>query len=1453
MVSSPSATFASGSTEDATLATLVSNINATSSGITASVQTTGTGKLIDLSTTIAGVIVGTLTIDRNLAERNIRDAVTAVAQQALISLPQQLFPSDTISLTLAGSGTPGGVGITQAFTGNSATTRAALASQINGLAFVSASMTGATDIIITSRTAGTPFSLSNVSVVSSSLPVVPVVANTPAQTQQEVYSLARTTNLDETLTANIAGQTLIGSDLTSLSNTINATLSGTVVSTLSGASTLALTAAVPGVSFATGNLNITGGAAAVVPLIPNRVAVAQVDQVILPRSTVAGDTIYATIASSGGTYVFSSTTLAGLSANISSHGTVGLYVSGAVSGNTMTLTSRIPGIAFTTSAAYINSLISSANVQVNVPAVAKVENITFPRSLVAGDSVSLTINGNTLTRVFSGSSAETLTSLASSISGATVGVGAVSSGLDITISSTVPGQDFTLSSVTLENSNQAVVLVTPIVPVKQKNTYTFAGTELAGDNFSVVINSTTVTGATLTGVVDAINAGNLGVDASLVGQNIEVLAHTGGVAFTAADMNLTASDFTGSSTTGSAETRANASFDLSILPVDGENMTVGNCVISFNTGGVNNTDCSGNAASVDVTGLTLPLLAAVLRGITGITYDDGTSSGVALASGGTGTGVIFSRNSTQTGTGQITATLSGAFANVSANTPSAGVTQVDTITLPRDLVNGDTLALSLFGQLVSQNIGTATATDFANFVSTLNLLQNISASASGNTITLTAKTPGTPFVLDFGRLTHLSPSILSVSNDAGRTEQQSLNFPSYIQNGDNLSFSVSGVTLTGTFATSVANTLASIIPTSPLLPGITFSMSGTNDLLMTSTVTGALFSVNPLSITSGFSPATLTGNTVAGYQKDTLTLPFTPVSGDAITVTVSGATQTGIFTRAFVGDLSTTMGLLVSDISSLTGTVSASLDGTSQIITLDAVTSGNGFTASLSVGGVTIAPTTMTENTGSLAQIDQITLGRTIATGDTLSLSVNTGSFVRAFAVDQDMTMNTLASDINAALTGAVSASYAGGVLTLTSQVEGTPFTTSSLTIATTVSITSVQPNIVPVAQKSFVDFERDPLAGDVFALDFSGTQSRVLSGATLTGLINSANLSLSGVASLTLSGTHAIEVTSSVAGTPFVLSNAVRSNTPSANENYTANVVSVFPIREVDLPVATPGDVLTVTVDNGSVFTATGSDAASLVASLNASSIVTATLSGSTVSLLGNLDVPFTITTANVVNSTAVTLNQAFVPAVSRSVELVPTITAPATTLNSGWTMSVTLNGANFAYLTQSGDTLNTAVDAIYAQMALTGSMTASGLLLLPAASGGVLVSTGISSTGATSGLPMISAISEIPGVGFTESFSIVDITNPILSSSHVQTPQTLRSGQSLSVTGTLRADEPGTIYFVSSTLTITGAVQIANAVALGQAFSGATNMAGNITLPSSLVLPPLSVDGVYNIIAVD
>lgn len=201
--------------------------------------------------------------------------------------------------------------------------------------------------------------------------------------------------------------------------------------------------------------------------------------------------------------------------------------------------------------------------------------------------------------------------------------------------------------------------MTPVIPVKQKNTYVFHQAELLGDILSVTVNGTPFTGSTLTGVIDAINTAGIGIDASRVGQTMELLAHTGGVSFTASNMISTSLDFTGSTTPGVSEIQATATFSLDTMPTDGESMVIGNCTVSFNTGSLFDTDCSDNVASIDVTGQSsLEFLAAGIRGISHITYADGTSTGVILAPSGTGTGIIFSRNTTQVGTLQIPASIS---------------------------------------------------------------------------------------------------------------------------------------------------------------------------------------------------------------------------------------------------------------------------------------------------------------------------------------------------------------------------------------------------------------------------------------------------------------------------------------------------------------------------------------------------------------------------------------------------------------------------------------------------------------------------------------------------------------------------------------------------------------------------------------------------------------------------
>jgi len=72
-------------------------------------------------------------------------------------------------------------------------------------------------------------------------------------------------------------------------------------------------------------------------------------------------------------------------------------------------------------------------------------------------------------------------------------------------------------------------------------------------------------------------------------------------------------------------------------------------------------------------------------------------------------------------------------------TLSGGTTQVDTITLPRGLVDGDILSLSISGVLISQNIGASTGTNLDNFVNILNLIENISAVRVGILLPLRQK------------------------------------------------------------------------------------------------------------------------------------------------------------------------------------------------------------------------------------------------------------------------------------------------------------------------------------------------------------------------------------------------------------------------------------------------------------------------------------------------------------------------------------------------------------------------------------------------------------------------------------------------------------------------------------------------------------------------------------------
>lgn len=76
------------------------------------------------------------------------------------------------------------------------------------------------------------------------------------------------------------------------------------------------------------------------------------------------------------------------------------------------------------------------------------------------------------------------------------------------------------------------------------------------------------------------------------------------------------------------------------------------------------------------------------------------------------------------------------------------VAQVDSVTVPRDLVEGDTLSLSLSGSVpVTVTYSGSESATIAALAAGIDAYAEVSAIATGKTVTVTAETAGIPFSL----------------------------------------------------------------------------------------------------------------------------------------------------------------------------------------------------------------------------------------------------------------------------------------------------------------------------------------------------------------------------------------------------------------------------------------------------------------------------------------------------------------------------------------------------------------------------------------------------------------------------------------------------------------------------------------------------------------------------------
>lgn len=1482
----PSAAFTGANLdEDAVLTELRNEIEATASGITTQLTTSFSGKVIEVYSSIPGVALKDLVIDRDLSVGNTRNAITAVAQVASFSLPLPLIAGDTVSLTLAGSGYASGTTVQVAYSGSDAATVQTLTGAIDALGFVRATLSGslstAADIVLTSTVPGVAFAVSDVHVDTSTLTITPIRANVVARAQTEEYRLSRVLESDEALSLTASGVTYTGSTIEEASGRIDG--NNGLVSSVTG-TTLTVASANPGTPFSTGTLSIQGGTMSHVTLIPNRIAQKQKDVVALNRDlivcgAVSCDTLQLQLTANSGsvTKTYTGTTLVSVINAINADGAVNPYVQVTSTGAYgFVMESKIAGTPFQIGSTKITSTVNGVTDISNVTARAQSDTIRFPRNLVTGDTVEGTVNGSQVQVNFSSSSSATINAFALALSGATTNITTSVSGNDVLVLSRVAGNDYSVGPVKIRNSQTARTLVAAKNPVKQVRTYDFGVLPQGGEVLSFSVDGQAINAGSLNAAVTAVNAiGKVDAVGDAGNKTLVITAQTGGATFTTTDATLTGT--TNSSTQTQAyqsEVKAKSTIAFNSLPTDGATLVIGNCTLTFTSGATNEGNCSDDAATFNPNVSLESLVATIGFNISNVTYNDGISLIAAVTIGGSSTSLTASRTSAQ-GTNVASVATNGSAKSdstvtVSESTPRGYLADTEQLTLARDVIAGDTVRVTVNGVTVEQSIATNSGSNLDNLSNVLGNIEGIDSSRSGNVFTLSGDSVATAQISVIRTTTPAN----SVTADVGATQVDAITIPNTLVTGDTLNFSVNGTAVGPiTFNGDKNGTFSGIIASSPV-GAVTFSWSGATgptditDLLIRANSTGAVFNTSPLSILSQFSASGTVANRAAVKQESSITLPFAPESGSTLRLDIAG-TQNGSFTTT-VTTVSAALSDLATQASGLTGTVVVTAEPATSSLQLVSAVAGNAFTGNLSFVGKDFAVTELVANTGSQSQLSAITIDRTITRNDVLTFSLsgntNTGTTYDITATEtftggatEASVYQNLVSQVLSTLPTTLSGSYdaAGSKIVFESLVPGNPFQLSSLHVASSFGTVNVQPNVVAVKQIAHIDLGRASLSGDSLTLSLSGAnQTGSVSNATISGLVSAINASgiLGTIVQASASGSTGIDLVAATAGTPFeVLS--FRRNYVSTVSELTANVVPVLPIKTIENPGLAGSDVLTVSIAQTGypTLTVTGTSVSAVTSAIDGSATATTNVDGSgAIVITGADDVPFTAASASVRSVTSPVSVQTYIAPLKRKMEILSN-TTDGTNVGEGWTLNLALNDQSFSYVTGSGETLTTARNALYNVLALSGTLTASGIVITTG-SGDILVTTGASVNPMTQDLPAIITEAMVAGIDYATTVSTVDAQAPVI----IKDPSvpTIRKapGQSFALTGgLLKLNEPGILALVKEGTAVSNLTELLNVLAAGKGvpvgsdFSHAYASSGAITVPAN------AEDGKYDLVSID
>lgn len=220
---------------------------------------------------------------------------------------------------------------------------------------------------------------------------------------------------------------------------------------------------------------------------------AQVDELTVNRNLISWDVLDLSIAGQNISQNYSAdkvTTLTQLTNQIDNLAEINATFDW---NETITITAADAWIPFTSWVLNIYSTIPSVNQVANVSAVAQVDKLNLARSIIAWDSISLTVNWNNIGPVdFSWSNNNTLSLFANEINNSQSWVIATNDSSSITLTSSVAWTPFTASSFLLENNSLSSTTTNNVVAVKQVSEFEIP-LFVEWDNISFTINWTWIT------------------------------------------------------------------------------------------------------------------------------------------------------------------------------------------------------------------------------------------------------------------------------------------------------------------------------------------------------------------------------------------------------------------------------------------------------------------------------------------------------------------------------------------------------------------------------------------------------------------------------------------------------------------------------------------------------------------------------------------------------------------------------------------------------------------------------------------------------------------------------------------------------------------------------------------------------------------------------------------------